>query len=70
MSEVVDGVEIEMEVFHRKNRVCVAHISDECFIGLVDTTKMFLDVGNDMVGVNGKVLPVCFKYVGGEEVPF
>ena len=30
--------------------------------------KMILDVGKGMVGVNGKVLPRCFKYVGGAEV--
>ena len=30
---------------------------------------MILDVGKGMVGVNGKVLPGCFKYVGGAEVP-
>ena len=30
---------------------------------------MILDVGKGMVGVNGKVLPGCFKYVGGVEVP-
>ena len=49
----------------------MAKISDECIIGL-DTMKMFkmvLDVGKGMVGVNGKVLPGCFKYVGGAEVP-
>ena len=49
----------------------MANISDECIIGL-DTMKMFkmvLDVGKGMVGVNGKVLPGCFKYVGGAEVP-
>ena len=43
----------------------MANISDECIIGL-DTMRMFkmlLDVGNSMVGVNGKVLPGCFKYV-------
>ena len=46
-------------------------ISDECIIGL-DTMKMFkmvLDIGKGMVGVNGKMLPGCFKYVGGAEVP-
>ena len=48
--------------------VFVAHISDECIIGL-DTRKMFLDVGHGMVGENGKVLPWCFKYVGGAVVP-
>ena len=55
----------------KKNRVFVANISDECIIGL-DTMRMFkmiLDVGKGMVGVNGKVLPGCFKYVGGAEVP-
>ena len=31
--------------------------------------KMVLDVGKGMVGVNGKVLPGCFKYVGWAEVP-
>ena len=31
---------------------------------------MGLDVGKGMVGVNGKVLPGCFKYAGGVEVPF
>ena len=49
----------------------MANISDECIIGL-DTMRMFkmiLDVGKGMVGVNGKVLPGCFKYVGGAEVP-
>ena len=49
----------------------MANISDECIIGL-DTRRMFkmvLDVGKGMVGVNGKVLPGCFKYVGGAEVP-
>ena len=49
----------------------MAHISDECIIGR-DTMKMFkmvLDVGKGMVGVNGKVLSGCFKYVGGAEVP-
>ena len=48
----------------------VANISDECIIGL-DTMKLFkmvLDVGKGMVGVNGKVLPGCFKYVGGAQV--
>ena len=30
--------------------------------------KMVLDVGKGMMGVNGKVLPGCFKYVGGEEM--
>ena len=48
----------------------MANISDECIIGL-DTMKMFkmfLDVGKGIVGVNGKVLPGCFKYVGGAEV--
>ena len=31
---------------------------------------MVLDVGKGMVGVNGKVLPGCFKYLGGgTEVP-
>ena len=55
----------------KKNQVFVANISDECTIGL-DTMGMFkmvLDVGKGMVGVNGKVLPGCFKYVGGVEVP-
>ena len=55
----------------KKNQVFVADISDECIIGL-DTMRMFkmiLDVGKGMVGVNGKVLPGCFKYVGGAEVP-
>ena len=54
----------------KKNRVCVANISDECIIGL-DTMRMFkmiLDVGKGMVGANEKVLPGCFKYVGGAEV--
>ena len=49
----------------------MANISDECIIGL-DTMRMFkmiLDVGKGMVGVNGKVLPGCFKYVGVAEVP-
>ena len=49
----------------------MANISDECIIGL-DTMRMFkmiLDVGKGMVGINGKVLPGCFKYVGGAEVP-
>ena len=48
----------------------MTNISDECIIGL-DTMKMFkmvLDVGKGMVGVNGKVLPGCFKCVGGAEV--
>ena len=36
--------------------------------------QMFLDAfwihsGHDMVGVNGKVLPGCFKYVGWAVVP-
>ena len=31
--------------------------------------KMILDVGKGMVGVNGKVLPGCFKYVGGAALP-
>ena len=30
---------------------------------------MVLDVGKGMVGVNGKVLPGCFKYMGGAVVP-
>ena len=30
---------------------------------------MVLDIGKGMVGVNGKVLPGCFKYVGGAELP-
>ena len=30
--------------------------------------KMVLDVGKGMVGVYGKVLPGCFKYVVGAEV--
>ena len=71
MSEVVDEVEIEMGGISKKNRVFVADISDECIIGL-DTMRMFkmiLDVGKGMVGENGKVLPWCFKYVGGAEVP-
>ena len=71
MAEVVDDVEIEMGGISKKNRVFVAKISDGCIIGL-DTMKMFkmvLDVGKGMVGVNGKVLPGCFKYVGGAEVP-
>ena len=54
-----------------KNQVFVANISDECIVGL-DTMKMFnmvLDVGKGMVGVNVKVLPGCFKYAGGAEVP-
>ena len=70
MTEVVDGVEIEMGGISKKNRVFVANISDQCIIGL-DTMRMFkmiLDVGKGMVGVNGKVLPGCFKYVGGAEV--
>ena len=49
----------------------MANISDECIIGL-DTMRMFkmvLDVGKGMVGVNGKVLPGYFEYVGGAEVP-
>ena len=49
----------------------MAHISDECIIGL-DTMRLFkmvLDVGKSMVDVNGKVLPGCFKYVGEAEVP-
>ena len=49
----------------------MANISDECIIGL-DTMRMFkliLDVGKGMVGINGKVLPGCFKYVGWAEVP-
>ena len=65
MAEVVDDVEIEMGGISKKNQVFVAHISDECIIGL-DTMKMFkmvLDVGKGMVGVNGEVLPGCFKYV-------
>ena len=48
----------------------MTNISDECIIGL-DTMKMFemvLDVGKGMVGVNGKVLPGCFNYMGGAEV--
>ena len=31
--------------------------------------KMVLDVWKDMMGVNGKVLQGCFKYMGGAEVP-
>ena len=31
--------------------------------------KMVLDVEKGMVGVNGKVLSGCFKYVRGTEVP-
>ena len=49
----------------------MANISDECIIGL-DIMKMFkmvLNVGKGMVGVNGKVLPECFKYVGGAGIP-
>ena len=49
----------------------MAHISDECIIAL-DTIKMFqivLDVEKVMVGVNGKVLLLCLKYVRGVEVP-
>ena len=71
MAEVVDDVENEMRGISKKNQVFVANISDECIIGL-ETMRMFkmvLDVGKGMVGVNGKVLPGCFKYVGGEEVP-
>ena len=73
MAEVVDDVEIEMGGggISKKKRVSVSNISDECIIGL-DTMRMFkmiLDVGKDMAGVNGKVLPGCFKYVGGMEVP-
>ena len=71
MAEVVDDVEIEMGGISKKNLVFVANISDECIIGL-DTMKMFkmvLDVWKGMVGVNGKVLPGCFNYVGGAEVP-
>ena len=71
MAEVVDEVEIEMGGNSKKNRVFVANISDECIIGL-DTMRMFkmiLGVGKGMVGVNGKVLPGCFKYVGGAEEP-
>ena len=71
MAEVVDHVEIEMGGISKKNRVFLANISDECVIGL-DTMRMFkmiLDVGKCMVGVNGKMLPGCFKYVGGAEVP-
>ena len=30
---------------------------------------MVLDVGKGMVGVNGKLQPGCFKYVGGAKVP-
>ena len=30
---------------------------------------MVLDIGKGMVGVNRKVLSLCFKYVGGAEVP-
>ena len=39
-------------------------------IGLdtMKTFKMVLDVGKGMVRVNVKVLPGCFKYVGGVEV--
>ena len=65
MAEVVDDVEIEMGGISKKNRVFVANISDECIIGL-DTMgmfKMIRDVGKGMVGVNGKVLLGCFKYV-------
>ena len=68
MAEVVDDVEIEMGWGFQRNRAFVANISDECII-VLDTMKMFtmvLDVGKGMVGVNGKVLPGCFKYVGGE----
>ena len=57
-------------VVDSRAQVFVANISDECIIGL-DTMRMFkmiLDVGKGMVGVNGKVLPGCFKYVGGAEV--
>ena len=74
IAEVVDDVEIEMGdggVFQRRIEFFVAHVSDECIIGL-DTMKMFkmvLGVGKGMVGGNGKVLPGCFKYVGGAEVP-
>ena len=71
MAEVVDEVEIELGGISKKNRVFVANISNEFIIGL-DTMRMFkmiLDVGKGMVGVNGKVLPGCFKYVGGAEVP-
>ena len=67
MAEVVDDVEIGMGDISKKNRVFVANISDECIIGL-DTMKMFkivMDVGKGMVGVNRKVLPWRFKYVGG-----
>ena len=49
----------------------MANVSDECIIGL-DTMKLFkmvLNVGKGTVGVNGKVLIGCFKYVGGAEVP-
>ena len=49
----------------------MANISDECIIGL-DTMKMFkmvLDVRKGMVGINLKVLPGCFKDMGGAEVP-
>ena len=71
MAEVVDGVEIEMGGISKKNQVFVTNISDECIIGL-DTMRMLkvvLDVGKGMEGVNGKVLPGCFKYVGGAKVP-
>ena len=71
MAEVFDDVEIELGGISKKNIVFVGNISDECIIGL-DTMRMFkivLDVGKGMVGVNGKVLPECFKYVGGAEVP-
>ena len=31
--------------------------------------ELVLDAGKGMVGVNGKMLPGCFKYMGGAEVP-
>ena len=48
----------------------MANISDECIIGLntMQMYKMILDGGKGMVGVNGKVLSGCFKYVRGAEL--
>ena len=39
------------------------------WVGYNENVLNGLDVGKGMVGVNGKVLPGCFKYVGWVEVP-
>ena len=66
MVEVVDDVEIEMGGgFQRRFfYIFLMYVSDTMQI-----FKMILDVGKGMVGVNRKVLPGCFKYVGWAEVP-